>query len=1205
MPLKKRGRFQSIAAVVVLTTLTIGALLIGAPPARAASALTFSLSVSDPYGRGDGTDANLGWDQVGLDSNNADVGPNLYTKGVRVCNPAGNPTVTNVTVTWVWDETPNPTYIHLQTGSANPIVFASLAPNACSDAYFNLEIDRTKCPANSNKACAWDTSRRYHIEATALDDLSASLPTTYTPRCFVDAATCGTGPYDGYRQIYVEKIQSQARNSVNWIKYVNKIPADLNGGPTYACSNGNAGPATVYIGQTYYFCLQSDTAPNGYESMTTYINLKNTIFQLQGVTSIYSSPPTLGPYNRSTTWGDGLTKGDQIFENACQLTPNPYSVRYRSNGNPPTCQTADKVGGTVQMVFTVKILASSGGPTVANGLIYDFSGASWHYNADYGTCKTEGSACDTITITDVDWEWGKAIDLGGGGTDISWRTAYESDNLGFNLYREGPSERVKLNEGLVAGSALSTGPEALMAGRTYHWMVPPGDAPPDSTYWVEAIDLNGEAEWYGPIDASPADPSTAVAPSQARVSSPLISGVGSVSGTDRNTAQTSGPTLRASSVAPGGIPSGPSVKVEIDREGWYSVPLAELGSMGLDVSDPSRLHLFAEGVEQAARVRGGALQFYGTGLDTRWTATRAYWIVRGGSDAERIRRARSSTTSPGRTWFPATSVRRDRSVYFSSLLNGRASNFFGAVVSSEPLDQPIEVVNAAGRGSASLRLSLQGVTNGNHDVAVSANGIPVGRISWSGQDVGRATFDVPRVRDGANTVTLSSGTSGDYSLVSEIALTYPRTLSVDHGALRFTARGGTKIAVGGSSTRGISVYDITDPSHPMLPRTKVRPDGQGGYAAIVAVPGEGRRILYAFEPKQQGVPLDVARTVRKPALLRRGADMVVISAPQLADSLDPLVAMHEDEGMSVSVVDVDQIYDSYGWGEKSPNAIRSFLSDALGRATPPRYVLLVGDASLDPRGFMGPSGAAADMVPTMMVDTSLMETSSDSWYARRGDGDMAFALGRLPVGTPQEAEAMVRKIVEYASAPDSGSFVVATDEADGEADFPAEGLVAGGLVPDGIQVVAVDRGSSADPRADLLAALAQGPAVLDYLGHGSVDLWRGGFLTGSDAQVMANTAHPTFLVAMTCLNGYFIDTGLDSLSESLLKARGGAIGAWASSGMTDAVPQARLNRAFLSALYSPGATYVGDAILEAQASVTSPDVLATWTLLGDPAVRVH
>jgi hypothetical protein len=110
-------------------------------------------------------------------------------------------------------------------------------------------------------------------------------------------------------------------------------------------------------------------------------------------------------------------------------------------------------------------------------------------------------------------------------------------------------------------------------------------------------------------------------------------------------------------------------------------------------------------------------------------------------------------------------------------------------------------------------------------------------------------------------------------------------------------------------------------------------------------------------------------------------------------------------------------------------------------------------------------------------------------------------------------------------------------------------------------------------------------------------------LTSADPSAMTNTQHPALFVAMTCLNGYFMDPNLQSLSESMLAAPGGAVAAWASTGQTFPEPQVDMNKNLYRQL--PRTSTIGAAVLAATNGIHDQDVLATWALLGDPAMRLR
>ena len=124
----------------------------------------------------------------------------------------------------------------------------------------------------------------------------------------------------------------------------------------------------------------------------------------------------------------------------------------------------------------------------------------------------------------------------------------------------------------------------------------------------------------------------------------------------------------------------------------------------------------------------------------------------------------------------------------------------------------------------------------------------------------------------------------------------------------------------------------------------------------------------------------------------------MITDPAFASALAPLVGLRQSQGYTVKVVDVQDIYDEFSFGQKTPEAIRDFLVRAARSwAKPPRFVLLVGNATNDPRNYQGLN--EPDFVPTRIVATAVLETASDDWFADAdGDSFAELAVGRPPPG---------------------------------------------------------------------------------------------------------------------------------------------------------------------------------------------------------------
>jgi hypothetical protein len=71
------------------------------------------------------------------------------------------------------------------------------------------------------------------------------------------------------------------------------------------------------------------------------------------------------------------------------------------------------------------------------------------------------------------------------GVLVEWASAFETNTLGFNVYRVAGGSVSKLNPDLLAGPALISNPRS----RSYAWFDPAGAT--NSTYEVESVDLWG------------------------------------------------------------------------------------------------------------------------------------------------------------------------------------------------------------------------------------------------------------------------------------------------------------------------------------------------------------------------------------------------------------------------------------------------------------------------------------------------------------------------------------------------------------------------------------------------------------------------------------------------------------------------------------------------------------------------------------------
>src|SRR6202040_3240089 len=238
------------------------------------------------------------------------------------------------------------------------------------------------------------------------------------------------------------------------------------------------------------------------------------------------------------------------------------------------------------------------------------------------------------------------------------------------------------------------------------------------------------------------------------------------------------------------------------------------------------------------------------------------------------------------------------------------------------------------------------------------------------------------------------------------------------------------------------------------------------------------------------------------------------------------------------------LYDEFSFGEKTPQALGDFLRWARAQwQKPPQFVVLVGDATIDPRDYA--QLGAADFVPTKQVSMAqvALKTASDDWFVDfNGDGRPYIPIGRLSVRTAAQAAAVVTKIVGYdqgSPQPWTKEVLLVADQNDDTSNFEQVSTNLSAMLPAAYTSHQVFRGALGDAvtHQTIIDSVNSGQLLVNYAGHGSVHLWGDGtppllqnVYTGPDDQPVPvddvrtswrNATRLPLVVAMNCLNGLF------------------------------------------------------------------------------------
>jgi hypothetical protein len=794
----------------------------------------------------------------------------------------------------------------------------------------------------------------------------------------------------------------------------------------------------------------------------------------------------------------------------------------------------------------------------------------------------------------------------GRGSAIEWSTATESANVGFNLYVREGSSLGRLNGELIPSHATDS-----LVRQDYSCYVPVQRR----DFFLEEVSTLGEVRRYGPfevgkrygsrVDEDPIDWRAVRRESQEAASVRAIR------------AKTDDPA------APLGLAVREFGVYRLTYEMLRSAGLDLAGSRAPDLTISNRGEAIPLLVEGNGRFGPGSyIEFIGKAAGTIYTDTNYYSLE---VDGRRSPRIPVSDALPRPGLKPAVSYTETRSFErqraYANYAPGNDAWYDTSMLtytSPTSWSFPFEVDSIADAGArATLELVVWGVTDWpqgpDHHLLVSVDGVAVADRRFDGQVEEKITVTLPpgTLADGANTLQLTlpgdTGFRWDMVDLDKFSVTYQRLFRARDGRLTFAAAGQAFKVVNLPSSR-VLVYRISDGAQARL-RAVVEPGPANTYAATFA--GSPKASTYvALTDLAVLVPQPVPR--RPPADLDRPAELLVISHPDFIDGVQPLVERRRAQGLTVSVVDVNDLYAKYTFGVFDPEAIRQYIAYGV-RELGTRYVLLVGGDTFDYRNYLGTNSIS--FVPSIYVATGpyVKFVPADPKFADVDDDNVPdVAIGRFPVRTPAELALMVRKTLAYAAKDYRRTAVFASDLADGHESFKATsiGLAAG--LPAGWQSESIhlDDTVLATARERLIAAMNLGSAMVTFTGHSGPVKWTfSGLFDTTDAAALTNAGRPFVVVQWGCWNTYYVDPVNNYLVQSFLfSGDQGAVAVLGASTLTDSASERLLGGLLVPRMAIPG-TPIGQAVQDAKRQLAGDhpglvDVLLGWSLMGDPTLVV-
>ncbi|MDP8236992.1 MAG: C25 family cysteine peptidase [Candidatus Erginobacter occultus] len=688
----------------------------------------------------------------------------------------------------------------------------------------------------------------------------------------------------------------------------------------------------------------------------------------------------------------------------------------------------------------------------------------------------------------------------------------------------------------------------------------------------------------------------------------------------------------------------------VTEDGIQIISYQDLLDAGFNVGqDPRSLRVYYRGGEVAVHVEGETdgtwdpgdyLAFYGEGDTGFYTETNTYWLYQTagtGLRMEEVSSPRCGRPSRQESFLDRLHLEQ-RVVYRPALPTGENDCWFWAFVgyangSDYPSNIQFTLDRVSGReGTVPFSARYFGYTryqeySPDHHTRVYLNGNLLGDFIWDGQVFFDLQTDIPQsyFQDGVNTITteevddLGLPIFGEFIFVDHFDLSFYRDYRGEDDRLLFTASGKGDYRISGFSDPDLGLYEVTDPAAPRrLIDFTVQTGGDNILDFRKWEAGEesywGGALNAAFTP-----PLDP----NSPAdlLSPRTVDYIIVTHPDFRAAIQPLADFRQAGGLKTEIFEVGDIYNTFGFGDFTPQAIQRFFDYAYTEwdaQTRPRYALLAGDGNYDYKNYLGAS--PPNYVPPYMFRSQYMETASDNWYGCLIGNDRVpdLDIGRLSITSPTQAAVMVQKIIGYQDGTDGlpwqRDILMVADNPDLQAgDFPADSnwLIENFIPPSFTAQTAYlpDLGLAAT-RTAIVDGINSGKLWVNYIGHGTIDQWSSPYYIFRSASIasLTNADRLHFLTTPTCSNGYWCDVVGSCLAEAMTRADGkGAIAAVSPSGLSLNTPARQLTGFLFEGLLTEDQP-AGTALTEAKSRLAGLSpwlyMLDIYTLFGDPALEL-
>ncbi len=832
--------------------------------------------------------------------------------------------------------------------------------------------------------------------------------------------------------------------------------------------------------------------------------------------------------------------------------------------------------------------------------------------------------------------------------EFKWSTSSESFNVGFNLWAEIDGEWQSLNKNWIRSKRLnayssSTYKKSIKINRNRENITKVG---------ISSVDSRGNEEFYGPFEIGETYGEVTL---PEPISWEYAVAQKSIKLRNKGYIKVNNRWIKPRANISASEPSHLRADIVLSQSGMVRIHHRELIKAGLDLTGlrPHEIAVSYQGNPVTRRVsigrgertfnRRSYIDFYADNVKgelSLYNDQNIYQISANNELVSRAKKIRFKGEPNGlKPIIRTLSFEQDRLYVNSSKLGSpwvdEAIGYGGSSTMERRFTLPSDYIEG---NDISLNIDLIGgfdfqEIENDHIASIRINGHTISTHKWGGVDAQNLSIAIPAtfIKSGENSlqIEVKNNTYGfALQYFDRYEIHYPSEPLAIGGTAEFAFNqdsDSSSVQLSKNTRQKLWVYARDTIGNLVSLSTRPTKLWRSADTETIVLPRlsapEARYMVLSKELFKKPASIEVVKT--KDLQVEEADLYIVADASFTGQVLDDYVNFKRTLGIRTVVVTYQSLVEQLGLGMDNPMVIHKFLIQQNAAATK-ASVLIVGGHTYD---YLNKTGqGSVSFIPTLYRRSNIIEYSpTDTPITDLDlDGLADVAVGRWPVRTIEQLEAIVSKSIKWASGEglaNTSSVLLISENDDKNSgvsfsqqlnELASRFDTQNQSYPDYwssiTRIYSQDYDDTATQQRDIRSSMNSGNSLTIYNGHGSPTSWSYKRLMDvNGVNSLEQNSMPGILIPLACYTTYYETISNESLANKLLfKKDGGAVMIAGAATLGEYTHNGKMLNRIMKYQARDGVA-MGEAIKMAKRSFgkNKTEHSNLWTLLGDPTLRFN